>query len=91
MNEENKNQKPEKETPTQKPAKPTPEKTEEKPAATKVPLEKTHRPKECASCGKNIDKKWYYREGKYYCGKGCWKKIKKQAQDTPGKETADKK
>ncbi|MCQ9207455.1 MAG: hypothetical protein NG740_06230 [Omnitrophica bacterium] len=43
--------------------------------------EKKARPKECSACGKDIQKQWYYREAAYYCGKGCWKKSKKQAQE----------
>lgn len=70
MNEENKNQKPQNDMPEQKP----------KPDKEAEP-EKKARPKECSACNKNIQKQWYYREDVYYCGKGCWKKSKKQAQE----------
>ena len=47
--------------------------------------EKKARPKECSACAKDIQKQWYYREGAYYCSKGCWKKSKKEAQEKTGK------
>ena len=39
------------------------------------------RPKECVICSKNIQKLWYYRNGKFYCSKGCWKKSKKESPE----------
>jgi recombinational DNA repair protein (RecF pathway) len=31
----------------------------------------------CASCGKPVKRlKRYYRNGKFYCSKKCWKKTK---------------
>jgi recombinational DNA repair protein (RecF pathway) len=33
-------------------------------------------PANCAGCGKPIKKvKRYYRDGKFYCNKKCWKKF----------------
>jgi len=33
----------------------------------------------CASCGKPLKKiKRYYRDGKYWCDKDCWRKSKKK-------------
>ncbi len=83
MNEENKNQTPEK----------APEEAIDKKAEPKeAPApKKPERPKECSSCGKDIQKRWYYREGKYYCGKGCWKKAKKEAQAALEKKPEDTK
>ena len=57
-----------------------PVKTEEakaKPAETKK-----ERPSNCASCNKLIKRKrWYYRNGKYYCSKKCWKlTLKKETK-----------
>ncbi len=56
--------------------------TEKAPKADDVKKEdvpaKLARPKECVICSKNIQKRWYYRNGKFYCGKGCWKKSKKE-------------
>jgi len=46
---------------------------------------KLARPKECVVCSKNIQKLWYYRNGKFYCGKGCWKKSKKE-KESPEKK-----
>ncbi len=32
------------------------------------------RPDNCAHCSKRLSKKqWYYRNGKFYCSKTCWK------------------
>lgn len=42
---------------------------------------KAARPANCVVCNKSIKKKWYYRNGKFYCCKGCWQQdVKKQAQ-----------
>ncbi len=40
----------------------------------------------CASCGKLIRRKeMYYRNGKYFCGKRCFKKMQeKMAQEGAG-------
>ncbi len=41
---------------------------------------KSEKPKNCAQCNKPIKRKnWYYRNGKYFCGKGCWKLSHKKA------------
>ena len=42
---------------------------------------KKEKPANCASCNKSIKKKrWYYRAGKFYCTKRCWKTgLKKEA------------
>jgi len=35
----------------------------------------------CAFCNKVLKRKyWYYRNGKYYCKKKCWKEEQKKAQ-----------
>ena len=40
---------------------------------------KKERPANCAACNKSIKKKrWYYRSGKYYCTKRCWKTTLKK-------------
>lgn len=57
-----------------------PQKEKPKPDKEAEP-EKKERPKECSACAKDIQKQWYYREGGYYCTKGCWKKSKKEAQE----------
>lgn len=47
------------------------DKKEDKKQAVIVKKEK---PVNCAKCSKPIRKKrWYYRNGKYYCTKRCWK------------------
>ncbi|MCM8790277.1 MAG: hypothetical protein NC938_01055 [Candidatus Omnitrophica bacterium] len=44
---------------------------EEKKAAAPA---KKERPANCEGCKKSIKKKrWYYRDGKYYCTKRCWR------------------
>lgn len=55
------------------------------PAATpaqkkEAPLKK-EKPSNCAGCNKSIKKKrWYYRNGKYYCTKRCWKTASKKEE-----------
>lgn len=40
---------------------------------------KKEKPANCAACNKSIKKKrWYYRSGKYYCTKRCWKTTLKK-------------
>jgi len=40
--------------------------------------------KNCAGCKKPVKRaKRYYRDGKYYCNKNCWKKAKAKAAATP--------
>lgn len=68
MNEEKNEKKPEGEV-----------KQEEIKEVKPIVPEKIAKPKECPICNKNMDKKWYYRDGAFYCGKGCWKKTKKKA------------
>jgi hypothetical protein len=42
---------------------------------------KAERPDNCAGCKKSIKKKrWYYRDGKYYCTKRCWSSANKKAE-----------
>jgi len=65
------------EAPPAQPAKPPQEKSVAKPEEAP---KKPERPKECLTCGNSIKDNWYYREGKYYCGKGCWKKAKKSKE-----------
>ncbi|MCX7927977.1 MAG: hypothetical protein N2606_07625 [Candidatus Omnitrophica bacterium] len=39
------------------------------------------KPTNCISCNKPLKKlKRYYRDGKYYCTKKCWLKMKKGQQ-----------
>ena len=60
--------------------------------AAKKEAAKAERPANCASCNKSIkNKRWYYRNGKYYCSKRCWQTASKKdkapaaAQETPQK------
>ena len=40
---------------------------------------KRERPSNCAGCNKSIKKKrWYYRNGKFYCSQRCWKATLKK-------------
>jgi hypothetical protein len=35
----------------------------------------------CAACGKTVKRiKRYYRNGKFYCDKNCWRNALKKAQ-----------
>lgn len=53
------------------PAQGTPPPKDEKKEPPKAPREK---PSNCAGCNKSIRKKrWYYRNGKFYCSQRCWK------------------
>ena len=48
--------------------------------AVPAPVKK-EKPANCASCKKSIkNKRWYYRNGKYYCTKRCWITTKKPAK-----------
>jgi len=53
---------------------------DEKKAAAPV---KQERPANCAGCKKSIkNKRWYYRNGKYYCTKRCWSTTNKKPAKT---------
>lgn len=49
-------------------------------------IEKVERPANCASCNKPIKKKWYYRNGKYFCTKRCWKVASEKEEKKPDAE-----
>lgn len=97
MTEENKETIPE-----AKPAEPAPKaetpaqvKEPSTPEAAKKPEEKKEanaakvRPSNCAACNKSIKKKrWYYRNGKYYCTKRCWKTAIKKEEKSDAKAGA---
>ena len=48
---------------------------------------KREKPSNCAGCNKSIKKKrWYYRNGKFYCTHRCWKStLKKEAKPEEAK------
>ena len=47
--------------------------------------------KNCASCKKPFKRpQRYYRNGKYFCNKNCWKKFQSSSQET-AKETKESK
>ncbi len=51
------------------------------PEAVKEAVKK-EKPSNCASCNKSIRKKqYYYRNGKYYCTKTCWKNTLKKQEE----------
>lgn len=51
---------------------------EEKKEPAKITKEK---PANCAGCNKSIRKKrWYYRNGKFYCSQRCWKTTVKKTE-----------
>ncbi len=59
---------------------------EKKEAEKKEEAEKQKKPAECIVCNKSIKNKWYYRNGKYYCTKSCWKKSKKKNEKAEEKK-----
>lgn len=61
---------------------PAPAAKEEKKAEVK-----REKPSNCAGCNKSIKKKrWYYRNGKFYCTHRCWKSaLKKEAKPEAAK------
>jgi hypothetical protein len=83
---EPKKEEPKKEAPqTQAPA-------AEKPAEPQAPKEakkeeapvKKEKPSNCAACNKPIRKKqWYYRNGKFYCTKTCWRAAAEKEEKKP--------
>ncbi|MDP2938891.1 MAG: hypothetical protein Q8O13_02260 [Candidatus Omnitrophota bacterium] len=44
--------------------------------------QKTEKSNNCAGCNKQLTKlKRYYRDGKYYCAKRCWKEASKAGKE----------
>jgi hypothetical protein len=61
-------------------------KAQSEPAKTEAVKEEaktSERPANCPVCNKSMKKKWYYRNNKYYCCKGCWKQDLKKSAETP--------
>lgn len=83
--EEPKQEAPKTETPKQA----EPKQEEPKPEAPKpAEKKKKEKPSNCAACNKSIKKKrYYYRNGKYFCTQRCFKttvkKADKDAADNP--------
>lgn len=49
--------------------------------AEKKEAPKKEKPSNCSGCNKSIKKKrWYYRNGKFYCTKRCWNASTKKAE-----------
>lgn len=70
----------------------SPEAPAEKKADAPKEAAKKEKPTNCGACNKALRKRrWYYRNGKYYCTKRCWqttvKKEEKPAEATPAQET----
>ena len=90
MGEENKKQEPEvaagaealpKIEPAPQAASTAPEQKKEAAETKKVEKPKSEKPANCAGCNKSIRKKrWYYRNGKFYCTKRCWKTASKKEE-----------
>jgi len=50
--------------------------------------ETSQRPTNCASCNKQFKRKlWYYKNGKFFCTKQCWKNFELKNKKTKEKET----
>lgn len=66
----------------------SPAPAETAPAAAKEESKETapakkEKPANCAGCKKSIkNKRWYYRNGKYYCSKRCWSTTNKKPAKT---------
>jgi hypothetical protein len=69
------------------PAAPQPAAAEPQAAPAAVPVKEEKKaeapakvkPENCAGCKKSIKKKrWYYRNGKFYCTKRCWMTANKK-------------
>lgn len=44
------------------------------PEKKEPPAAKKEKPAACEKCGKKLsEKSWYFRNGKYFCNKKCWK------------------
>ncbi|MCM8793763.1 MAG: hypothetical protein NC898_04790 [Candidatus Omnitrophica bacterium] len=51
--------------------------------STKTETKPEGKPRNCTFCNKVLKRKfWYYRNGKYYCKKKCWKEEQKKTQKT---------
>ncbi len=72
----------------QEPLKPAPESTPKKAEEKKAEPAKPQRPANCSVCNKFIKEKWYYRNGAYYCSKGCFKQSKKKLAEEKKKSEA---
>ena len=60
-------------------------KEEKKEAQSAKPEKATN----CAGCKKSIkNKRWYYRDGKYYCSKRCWQVANKKPAKTEATASA---
>lgn len=45
------------------------------------------RPTNCVKCNKRMKRKsWYYRNGGFYCSKGCWKQAEAKSKQKDSKE-----
>ncbi len=52
-----------------------------KPPTQQSPAAETEKQSNCLGCGKPIKKlKRYYRDGKFYCSKKCWRKSIKEKE-----------
>jgi len=61
-------------------------------SAQKAAPVKKERSANCGACNKSIkNKRWYYRNGKYYCTKRCWKTASKKKEEAPKEAAAEKK
>ena len=70
------------EAPKAETAPPEASKTEAPKVEAAAAAPKIEKPANCADCKKSIKKKrWYYRNGKYFCTKRCWNaSVKKEAK-----------
>lgn len=57
------------------------------PATQPAPAPEVEKQSNCLGCGKPIKRlKRYYRDGKFYCSKKCWRKAIKEKEEKEEKK-----
>lgn len=81
---------PKQEAPKQEAAQEAPKSEGAKQEAPKAEEKKKEKPSNCAVCNKSIKKKrYYYRNGKYFCTQRCFKTTVKKAGQESAEKTAE--
>lgn len=58
-----------------------------KPAGGGLKPSPAEKPTNCMKCNKRLKRKaWYYKNGGYYCSKGCWQQAVKTAEKKKEKD-----
>jgi hypothetical protein len=78
------------------PVKPKPEvqkveNAKQEPAAEKIAKIKKEKPTNCVSCNQSFKhKRWYYKNGKFFCSKRCWLKFSAEIKAKAAEEKTKK-